>query len=122
MEYDILEEVPYGAIVLSDAGCEQDGWTEIFDLPSYRTGWVRSTLIEKVQKYANVLGEGVKSGYINADDSNVRTGASSRNPYKGILLAGDKVEVYAEALGWYYVYAPNESLSGWIYGDYVTLE
>ena len=130
-QYAILEEIPYGALVRHPwegaygAPLPQNGWVPIEEITNdgqgARIGWVYKELLTEVQRYVVPnLDQKPLPAVVNANDSNLRDGASSRCGYITTVQAGTKAEIYASAQGWYYIGIPSLQRYGWMYGGYLT--
>ena len=59
-------------------------------------------------------------GYINADDSNFRSGPSTAYSLLGVLNRGDAVAVYEKTGNWYRIVRLEDGQMGYVYAPYVT--
>ena len=109
VQYSIISRVYYG---------------NVFNLVEYASGWYRIYLHGNGSAWVSekMLGFGTevnRSGYINADNSNARSGPSSSSRLRGVFSQGDNVYVELAYDGWCYVNT-HGSERVWVYGDYVS--
>lgn len=107
-EYAIVSSLYFGNIVeLND---ENNGWYFVYYHGT--SGWCSTNLIapiEPIRRY----------GYINAPDSNMRSGPSSDTSLLGVFGNGERIYVSGHAAGWYRVQR-NSGQWGWVYDGYVS--
>jgi len=112
-EYSVITSLPFGARVC--LGEENNGWVFI-DYDNSIRGWCAAN---RIAEYEVILCR----GYINAPNSNKRTGPSSNTRLMRTFGYGEPLKVLGHtSLGWYYVAGGDTEDNGWVYDEYVTLK
>ena len=107
--YNIITSLPFGYIIGIEE--EHDGWYRVSD--GRLNGWCAAN---RIVQYNYVK----RHGYINAPDSNMRSGPGSNGELLGVFNNGERVYAIGEANGWYFVMRSAAEQEGWVYGGYVS--
>lgn len=108
-EYSIVTSLEFGHLISLEE--EHNGWYRVRygDI----NGWCAAN---RIAQYNYVK----RHGYINAPDSNMRSGPGSNGELIGVFNDGERVYAVGEAVGWYFVMRSAVEQTGWVYDGYVS--